>query len=151
MEGRTKLMNEYKVFVDTWGWLALGRRKEPRHKDVKALYKEFREQKKLIFTSDYVLDELITLIFRREPYHLSVKFVEGIFKAIRLNQVLMKPITSEVITNAWELRKKFKDKPLISFTDLTSMSIMQQSGISQIITNDQHFIQVGMGFTILSY
>lgn len=145
----TKSMNEYKVFIDTWGWLALGRKKELRHKDVKALYKEFRDKNMLIFTSDYVLDELITLIFRREPYHLSVKFVDGIFEAIRLEKVLMKSVTHELMKDAYSLRKRFKDKPYISFTDLTSMRIMQRSGISQIVTNDQHFVQVGMGFIIL--
>ena len=28
------------VFVDTWGWMALGHRREPRHAEVARLYQE---------------------------------------------------------------------------------------------------------------
>jgi len=41
---------------------------------------------------------------------------------------------------------KFKDKPRISFTDLTTMIAMAELGITDIITEDDHFTQVGMGF-----
>jgi len=50
---------------------------------------------------------------------------------------------------AWELRKKFDNKPLISFTDLTSIVIMQGHKIKEILTDDNHFVQVGMGFVIV--
>jgi predicted nucleic acid-binding protein len=41
---------------------------------------------------------------------------------------------------------KFKDKPRISFTDLTTMVVMAEIGITNIITEDDLFSQVGMGF-----
>jgi predicted nucleic acid-binding protein len=41
---------------------------------------------------------------------------------------------------------KFQDKPRISFTDLTSMVVMTEMGITSILTQDEHFTQVGMGF-----
>ncbi|MCL5995064.1 MAG: hypothetical protein M1546_03285 [Chloroflexi bacterium] len=44
------------------------------------------------------------------------------------------------------LRLKFSDKPDISFTDLTSMVVMTELGITQIMTADAHFTHVGMGF-----
>jgi len=37
-------------------------------------------------------------------------------------------------------------QPKISFTDLTSMVIMKELGIKDIITGDEHFNGVGMGF-----
>lgn len=45
-----------------------------------------------------------------------------------------------------ELRGKFQDKPWISFTDLTSMVVMAECRIAGILTEDDHFLQVGMGF-----
>ena len=33
----------------------------------------------------------------------------------------------------------------ISFTDLTSMVIMQERGIKRILTEDDHFLHIGMG------
>jgi predicted nucleic acid-binding protein len=44
------------------------------------------------------------------------------------------------------LRLKFQDKPLISFTDLSSMVIMQELNITAILTADAHFSHVGLGF-----
>lgn len=57
-----------KLFIDTWGWLTLRDGREARHKEAKALYHEFRKQKGRIFTTDYVLDETFTLLFRRLPF-----------------------------------------------------------------------------------
>ena len=45
---------------------------------------------------------------------------------------------------------RFKDKPFISFTDLTTVVIMQESGIKQILTQDEHFVHVGMDFQIFT-
>ena len=38
------------------------------------------------------------------------------------------------------------DKPEISITDLTSMMVMRDLKIDTILTDDSHFVQVGMGF-----
>ena len=46
------------------------------------------------------------------------------------------------------LRLKYLDKPQISFTDLTSMLIMQEFDIYRILTEDAHFTQVGLGFQL---
>lgn len=137
------------TFIDTWGWLALGHRKDSRHLEIKELYKDLRQQGSPIYTSNFVLDELITLLFRRENFHEAVQFVEGIFSAIRIHQLNIKYVTPDHFLHAWELRKKFDDKPLISFTDLTSMVIMQEHQIKEILTDDSHFVQVGMGFIIV--
>jgi uncharacterized protein len=61
-------MNLAPVFVDTWGWMALGHRRDPQHGEVRDLYRQLREEQIPITTSDYVLDELITLLFRRESF-----------------------------------------------------------------------------------
>ena len=46
------------------------------------------------------------------------------------------------------LRLKYLDKPQISFTDLTSILIMQEFNIYRILTEDAHFTQVGLGFQL---
>ena len=50
-------MDRESVFVDTWGWMALGHRREPRHVEVKRIYQELRSNGIPICTSDYVLCE----------------------------------------------------------------------------------------------
>ncbi len=135
------------VFVDTWGWMALGHRRDPGHSEIRRFYQELREQRVPVYTSDYVLDEVITLLFRRELASEAVRFTEGLFTAAALGHMVVERVTSDRFAAAWELRKQFQDKPLISFTDLTSMVIMRERGIPLVLTEDEHFIQVGMGFS----
>jgi uncharacterized protein len=139
-------LSDRKIFVDTWGWLALGHRRDQCHLQVLELFQNLRSGKILIHTSDYVLDEVITLLFKREIFQEAVNFVEGIYAAAKLEQVIIHPITPEIFQKTWHLRLKYQDKPLISFTDLTSMVVMQEQEIQSVLTMDDHFIQVGLGF-----
>ena len=129
------------VFADTWGWLALGHRRDPSHDEIKTLYKELRSGRALFYTTDYVLDELVTLLFRRESFEEASRFMDGIFQAAEQGQLTVERITSERFTVAWRLRKRFHDKPWISFTDLTSMTIMEERGIKKVLTEDENFVQ----------
>jgi predicted nucleic acid-binding protein len=86
------------------------------------------------------------LAFRREVFEEAVRFMEGIFLAAEQGRLTIERVTSERFTSTWRHRKRFLDKPTISFTDLTSMVIMEERRIRQIITEDEHFHHVGMGF-----
>ncbi len=48
--------------------MVLGSRNDPYYSAIAKLYSECRNSKTVIYTSDYVLDELISLLFRRESY-----------------------------------------------------------------------------------
>ena len=135
-----------KVFVDTWGWLTLRDKRESRHQEVRNLYQDIRRRKGTLYTSDYVLDETITFLFRRLPFSTAKESLEDIEKAIAEGYLHLERITAERFEKAKELRVKFNDKPLISFTDLTSMVVITECGITEIVTEDDHFTQVGMGF-----
>ncbi len=132
------------VLIDTWGWLALGHRRDSRHQEVKALYQQLREEGAQLYTTDYVLDEVMTLVFRRESFAEAVGFMEGIFQASQEGRLVIERVTSECFTTAWELRKRLQGKPKISFTDLTSMVIMRDRNIKKVLTDDDHFTHVGM-------
>ena len=134
------------VFIDTWGWLALGHRLDARHREIKAFYQALQEGDSLCYTTDYVIDETITLLFRREIFEEAIRFMEGIFQSAAEQRLIIERVTSERFSSAWKLRKQLQDKPKISFTDLTSMVIMKDKGIKRVLTEDEHFIQVGMGF-----
>jgi len=134
------------VFIDTWGWLALGHRKDAHHHEVKVVYKQLRAKGARLYTSDYVLDELISLLFRREIFEESVRFLDGLLNASEKGLLTIERITSARFASTWLLRKKFQDKTRISFTDLTSMVLMKERGIQVVLTDDEHFEHVGMGF-----
>ena len=70
------------LFIDTWGWVALHNKREARHGEVKAFYREYRLNAEKIYTTDYVLDETFTLIFRRLPLGQAKISMESINNAI---------------------------------------------------------------------
>lgn len=135
-----------KLFIDTWAWLALRDKKESRHEEVKDFYSRFRGRKGIIYTSDYVLDETITLLFRRLPFDTAKESLTKIDNAIEEGYLQMEWVTPERFEEAKVLRLKYQDKPKISFTDFISMVVMKELGIEDILTEDEHFEHVGMGF-----
>lgn len=137
------------IFVDTWGWLAFGHARDKYHAEVKDTFLKLSNDNIPIFTSDYVLDELITLIFRREDFDKSIKFINNILSASSLGHLKIEKVTSERFMSALELRKRYKDKLKISFTDFTTMVIMKEIGIRNILSMDKHFAQVGLEFRLI--
>lgn len=75
--------------------------------------------------------------------------MNGLFQAAESNNLTVDKINAPRFSSAWEFRKRFKDKPLISFTDFTTIAIMQEMGIKQILTRDDHFMHVGMGLQLV--
>ena len=135
------------LFIDSWGWLALEDSKDPDHEQVAQFYRAFRQKNGRALTTDYVLDETITLLFRRRPFTESRRFVEGLLAAVASGYLIVQRITSQRFAKAWQLRSRYNDKPDISFTDLTSFVVMEEEQVTDVLTNDHHFIQVNLGFT----
>lgn len=137
------------LFVDTWGWLTIMDRGEPRSNEVREFYSSFIDNGGIVCTTDYVLDETFTLVFRRLPSRVAGKALDIIDRGIAEGYLRLEWIIPNRFDKAKTLRVKFKDKPRISFTDLTSMVVMQELRISDILTEDVHFSQVGMGLRTL--
>jgi predicted nucleic acid-binding protein len=130
------------LFIDTWGWLVLADARDPLHSKVVL---ERRKRARLV-TTDYVLDELLTRLFARAPFAQAKQFSAAVFEAIQRGLVMLEPITPDRFQAAYSLRLRFRDKPKVSFTDLTSFVVMQETGIHDVLTADGHFSQVGLGF-----
>ena len=101
------------LFLDTWGWVAIANREEPRHREVLRFYQAKRGEHARIYTSDYVLDEFITLLFIRVPYGQAVQFVARLLTGVEMDLHRIERINPERFLLAWELRKRFQDKPRI--------------------------------------
>lgn len=134
-----------RLFIDTWGWLVLADRRDPAHRRVRRLYQAFARRGGLCVTSDYVLDEVMTLLFRRAPFLPTKAFTEAIFAAVEAGAVDLQRVTADRFHRAWDFRVRYADKPLISFTDLTSFVIMTEAGVRDVLTEDRHFGLVGLG------
>ena len=135
-----------KLFIDTWGWLTLRDRRESRHQEVVSYDRDLRLQQGIAYTSDYVLDETITLLFRRLPFTTARDSLKNINQAISEGYLNLLRITPEQFDQAIDLRLRFQDKPRISFTDFVSMVLMRERDMTHILTEDDHFARVGMAF-----
>ena len=135
-----------RVFVDTWGWLVLANDQDPSFDRVSQMRAETAGRKGAWVTSDYVLDETMTRLFASTSFASARRFIEGIFEAAQLGLVDVEHVTPERFAAAWNLRLRLKDKPRVSFTDLTSFVIMRELGLARALTGDAHFEHVGMGF-----
>jgi len=138
-----------RLFIDTWGWITLFNKREPFHDTVKSSYEDLRSQKGILYTSDYVLDETFTLLFRRVPYAQAKEALEKVDDAIRSGHLIVTWITPERFEKCKTLRLQLQDKPNISFTDLSSVVVMKDLGLTLILTKDQHFLHVGLDLQIV--
>lgn len=138
-----------KLFIDTWGWLTLHDQGERYHRAALQVYRKAIAQTGQIYTSDYVLDETFTLLFKRLPAVRANQSMQQLLAALTSANFHLIYITKERFNQTVVLRSRFLDKPGISFTDLTSMGVMQEFKITTILTEDAHFIHTGMGFQLV--
>ena len=133
--------------MDTWAWVALADRRDTWHQMAMESYLNHKHS--LRATSDYVLDETISLLFARLPFNQARQFVERIWTLQSQGRLSVIPISASRFRAAWDLRLRYRDKPAISFTDLTSFVLIEEFGIPYVLTGDAHFTQVGLPCKVL--
>jgi predicted nucleic acid-binding protein len=138
-----------KLFIDTWDWLQLYNKRENQHQAVAIFFNDFNSRGGTIYTTDYILDETFTLLFKRLPFYQAQQALEVIEATIEAGYLILEYITPERFARTKALHLKFRDKSQISFTDLSSMIVMEELVISTILTGDAHFSPVGMGFQLV--
>lgn len=134
------------LLVDSWGWLVLEDSRDPLHGTVSKIYSEAAAIARNVFSTTFILDETITLLFRRRPFREAASYTSGLLNS---PFITIEEITPARFQRAFDLRLRLRDKPNISFTDLTSMIVARELKVTDILTGDRHFHQVGLGINIL--
>jgi hypothetical protein len=124
------------VFVDTGAWFAYFVRRDSDHNSARSWVSTNESP---LVTSDYILDELFTLLKIRESHVVAVAAGKVLIEE-RICQIIK--ITPEDFTRAWAIFVQFSDKGW-SFTDCTSKVIMERLNISTAFSFDGHFEQFG--------
>ena len=137
------------IFVDTWAWIALADRRDPYHAQATAQHSELQTNRRRYVTTDYVLGEAITYLYDALPASQAQAFIDAILTAGKTGTCRLVHVSADQFHRAWIMRKKYRDKPAISFVDFTSMVVMQDERITDIFSGDAHFEQVGMGFRLV--
>ncbi|HUO10828.1 MAG TPA: PIN domain-containing protein [Phycisphaerae bacterium] len=124
------------VFVDTGPWYASVVPTDPSHASVLAW---LRQNKQPLITSDYVIDETLTLLRSRGEKARAVALGR---RLLDLSDVTIHFLEEPLVRRAWTL---FRDNPERgwSFTDCTSKVLMERLHVKQVLTFDSHFSEFG--------
>lgn len=129
-----------RLFVDTSAWLALNDKNDQYHNRAVAKISDIKKFRIELFTSEYVIDESITLIRYRISHQAAVTFGDSLLQSSIVSII---DVTQEDRLKAWEVFKRYGDKEL-SFTDCTSFVLMRNLKIHKAFTFDEHFKQIGL-------
>jgi len=131
------------LFVDTAGWMACADAADPAHEGSCAARDAALEQGIVLVTTDYVVDETLTLIRKRIGLAAAGKWWQQIEASSRLRWEWIGVPRAEKARGLF-FRRRDKE---YSFTDCTSFVVMRELKISQALTTDDHFRQ--MGFQVM--
>jgi predicted nucleic acid-binding protein len=137
------------ILVDTWAWLALAVKGDQFHAIAKAQHQRFRKTNQRYVTSDFILSEVISRLYRTTSAATAEGYVRALLSKADAGAYLLVHVSPQQFRRAWQIRQKYHDKPDISFVDFTSMIVMQDLGITEVFTGDAHFLHVNLGFQLL--
>lgn len=125
------------VFIDTGIFVALHNADDQYHQRSKELMKNaLKGTLGRIFTSDYIIDEAVTTALARTRKHdIAVDLGTYIIESPRIIKLTIDQDTFNV---AWTKFKTLEDKGL-SFTDCTSVALIEKRGINRIMSFDCGF------------
>ena len=127
------------LFVDTAGWMACADRSDPAHARARAERDAAMAAGGLLVTTDYVTDETLTLIRAR----LGLDAAEAWWQQVDgSSRVRWEWIDQSRADKARAVFFRHRDKSY-SFTDCTSLVVMRELKLRQVLTTDDHFRQMG--------
>ena len=124
------------IFVDTSAWSAFCVSADPNHL---ASVQWMSGNEEPLLTTDYVIDETLTLLRARNPSQYAFEFGKEAFAE---SAFVIHYLRRSEVLEAWNVFRKFSDKGW-SFTDCTSKVVMESLGIQTAFSFDQHFRQFG--------
>ncbi len=124
------------IFVDTGAWFAAVVPSDPNHARAASW---IAANTSPLITTDYVVDEILTLLRARGERGRASMLGEKFFNS---NLATIHKLTSDDLRGAWEVFRRFDDKNW-SFTDCRSKFIIERFGIVEAFAFDHHFAQFG--------
>ena len=112
---------------------------DPAHKSAMKARDNWLQDGGVLVTTDYVIDETLTLIRMRLGLTAAESWWEQLEKSSRLR---WEWIGIERCQRARDLFFQFRDKDY-SFTDCTSFVVMKELKLRQALATDRHFSQMG--------
>ena len=132
------------IFIDTSAFIARYFERDQYHEEALVLWNRLEEDHCRLVTTNFVLDETITLLSLWGSPLYSSEFADAVYASEILT--ILRPTECEE-KEAIKLLKKYADHKM-SFTDCISFAVMREESLTQAFTFDRDF-QIA-GFEILS-
>ena len=127
------------IYIDTGAFFARYVARDQYHSSARRAWKELETASGPVFTSNFVLDELFTLLARRTTYRFAADRARAILSSARLTILRPGPEEEEKAVSLFE---KFGDQA-VSYTDCISFVLMDQARLRRAFTYDRHFQLAG--------
>ncbi len=128
------------IFVDTSAWYAVEVEDDINHEKAREFLGKIALGKSgVIVTTDYVLDETMTLLRSKKGLPIALSFIDKIKKS---KSIRVFWVGESVFVKALGFFGKKSDL-LWSFTDCTSFALMNDLSITEAFAFDSHFAQAG--------
>ncbi len=124
------------IFVDIGAWFAATIPRSVHHVEAQSW---MQERTSPLITTDYIIDETLTLMRARREPEQALQFGRRIFSG---EICTIEYVTTDDIQAAWRLFEQYADKQW-SFTDCTTKVVMERLDIKTAFAFDQHFRQFG--------
>jgi predicted nucleic acid-binding protein len=124
------------IFVDTGAWFASV---VPLDRDHAAATRWLSQNTQPLVTTDYIVDETLTLLKARGQALRAMLLGEQFFHG---TLATMYYLTEADIVLSWQIFRQFSDKEW-SFTDCTSKVVIDKLHLHQAFAFDHHFHQFG--------
>jgi predicted nucleic acid-binding protein len=124
------------IFVDTGAWFAATVPDDADHQAANDFLKANNEP---LVTTDYVIDEVLTLLKARGEFQRALVFGTELLEE---DGCQLEWVGRDDVSEAWVTFQQFKDKDW-SFTDCVSRAVMSRLGIDKAFAFDEHFRQFG--------
>jgi uncharacterized protein len=124
------------IFVDTGAWFATFVPNDPDHAAADTWLEANVEP---LVTTDYVVDELLTLLKIRGEFQRAMRLGASLFAG---EIALIEWVMPDDVRQAWAVFRRYTDKDW-SFTDCVSRVVMERLGIRTAFAFDDDFRQFG--------
>lgn len=138
------IKNNVTQIIYTSAWYAIADKGDNNHQSA-LIYRHKIAKKYQLITSNYILDELYTLLLIHLGYYWAVDFKNKLdfLQQSEILEILW--INEEIAEETWTIFTRFNNDKQWSFTDCSSYVLMKKYHINEVFTFDHHFQQ--MGFT----
>ena len=127
-------------FADTSFFVAYYNSKDVYHNAARALAKEFEARSVLMIITDYIFDEVMTVLLVKGNKHIAIQAGRAIMADPNIE---IFRVDEELFNQAWDVFQGFGDKRW-SFTDCTSYVLMKKLNVEVGISFDGDFKQFGV-------